>query len=267
MRDFNARQWLWALTLLLITVIAGTAQDSWKLIWADEFTGSAGTPPDPAKWTLERGGGGWGNREAQVYTADPANASLDGKGNLVIRAIRTSDVEYTSARLKTEGKFTVRYGKVEARIKVPQGQGLWSAFWMLGGNRKEVGWPKCGEIDVLENIGREPAAAHGTVHGPGYSGGSGIAASVTLPKGEILADGFHRFAVEWSPETIVFFLDGVEYSRVTPASLPRGAGWVFDQPFYLILNVAVGGNWPGPPDQTTVFPQEMLVDYVRVWQR
>jgi beta-glucanase (GH16 family) len=144
---------------------------------------------------------------------------------------------------------------------------MWPAFWMLGSNRKEVGWPRCGEIDILENIGREPSAVHATVHGPGYSGGEGVSAFAVLPGGASFFGGFHVFALEWLPESIAFFLDGTEYARVTPASLPKGAPWVFQQPFYLILNLAVGGDWPGSPDETTVFPQEMLVDYVRVWQR
>src|ERR1039458_5945721 len=136
MRNTDARKWMRGLAVLLMAGIVGRAQNTWKPIWADEFTGPAGTPPDAVKWTLEQGGGGWGNRELQVYTTDPANASLDGKGNLVIGAIKTTEGGYTSARLKTEGKFAVRYGKVEARIKVPRGQGLWPAFWMLGADRK-----------------------------------------------------------------------------------------------------------------------------------
>lgn len=240
------------------------AQDFGKLIWADEFEGRAGTPPDRAKWMAEKGGGGWGNGELQVYIGDGANAFLDGQGHLIIRAVRNSDGTYTSARLKTEGKFAVRYCRVEARIKMPSGQGLWPAFWMLGTNRSEVGWPTCGEINIVENIGREPALIHGTVHGPGYSGGESITALTELPGGQPFSNGFHVFAVEWSAERIVFLLDGAEYARVTPASLPPGASWVFQQPFYLILDLSVGGGWPGPPDESTKFPQDMVVEYVRV---
>jgi len=265
MRNWNSCAWL--LVLPLVVGVATPAQSEWRLIWADEFTGAAGAVPDTAKWTLEQGGGGWGNRELEIYTTDPANAALDGKGNLVIRAIKTAEGGYTSARLKTEGKFTVRYGKIEARIKIPKGQGLWPAFWMLGANKKDVGWPECGEIDVLENIGREPSVIHGTVHGPGYSGGRGITASVAVEGKKTFGDDFHVFAVEWSPGALAFFLDGTEYSSVTNASLPNGADWVFQQPFFLILNVAVGGEWPGPPNSSTIFPQEMTIDYVRVWQR
>lgn len=266
MRNSKCRvvaRWL----LLLVGVAVASAQTTWKLIWSDEFAGAAGTSPDPAKWALEQGGGGWGNRELQVYSTAPANASRDGNGNLVIRAIKTPSGGFTSARLKTEGKFAIHYGKVEARIKIPRGNGLWPAFWMLGANRKIVGWPACGEIDILENIGREPAVIHGTVHGPGYSGGRGITSSITLAGNQPFGADFHRFTVEWSPDAVVFFLDDEEYARVTPASLPKDAEWVFRQPFYLILNLAVGGEWPGPPDAANAFPREMLIDYVRVWQR
>lgn len=267
MRALNSCPWMRLLGVLLLAGVVAPAQSEWKLIFADDFAGPAGMSPDAAKWKLEQGGGGWGNRELQVYTADPANASLDGNGRLVIRAIKLPSGGYTSARLTTEGRFTANYGKIEARIKFPKGRGLWPAFWLLGANKNDVEWPGCGEIDVVENIGREPSMIHGTVHGPGYSGGRGITASVTLAGGRPFAEDFHVFAAEWSAGAIVFLLDGEEYSRVTPASLPKGADWVFQHPFVLILNLAVGGQWPGPPDSSTVFPQEMLVDYVRVWQR
>ena len=163
--------------------------------------------------------------------------------------------------------FAVQYGKIEAHIKIPRGQGMWPAFWMLGGNDSEVGWPKCGEIDAMENIGKEASVVHGTVHGPGYSGKGGISSQHQLPGAPALADDFHIYGVEWSPESINFFIDGISYGAVTPASLPKGAAWVYDHPFFLILNVAVGGGWPGNPDETTIFPQTMLVDWVRVSKR
>jgi beta-glucanase (GH16 family) len=235
------------------------------LVWSDEFDGPPGSQPDPAKWTYDLGGGGWGNQELEIYTNGPENVSLDGEGRLVIRAIRESDGRYTSARLKTQGLFGAQYGKIEARIRVPKGQGIWPAFWMLGVDIAQIGWPRCGEIDILENIGKEPAIVHATVHGPGYSGGNGIGSQLVLQGGARLADDFHIFAVEWSPSSLEFFLDGRSYHRVTPARLPAGAQWVFDHPFFLLLNVAVGGNWPGNPDATTEFPQTMLVDWVRVW--
>jgi len=195
-------------------------------------------------------------------------------GNLVIQARQETYTgpdgvtrNYTSARLKTEGLFAQAYGRFEARIKVPQGQGLWPAFWMLGANIEQVGWPACGEIDIMENIGREPATIYGSAHGPGYTGGTGVGTQFTLPSGQRFADDFHIFAVEWEPNILRFYVDTALYQTLTPASLPAGSTWVFDHPFFLLLNVAVGGGWPGNPDATTVFPQTMLVDYVRVYRR
>ncbi len=171
--------------------------------------------------------------------------------------------EYTSARLKTQGLGAWRYGRVEARIQIPRGQGLWPAFWMLGDNYGPIHWPDCGEIDIMENIGKEPAVAHATVHGPGY-GQPGVSAVYQLPTGA-LADDFHVYAVEWEPGLIRWFVDTTLYQTLAPQDLP--GPWVFDHPFFIILNVAVGGDWPGGPDSTTVFPQTMRVDYVRVYQQ
>jgi beta-glucanase (GH16 family) len=232
-------------------------------VWADEFDGPANSAPDPTKWTYDLGNNnGWGNQELETYTNVLQNAHLDGAGHLIIRAER-SGTTFTSARLKTQGLFAARYGTIESRIRLPFGQGIWPAFWMLGTNITTVGWPRCGEIDIMENIGREPSINHGTVHGPGYSGGNGISGLYTLP-GSRLADDFHVFAIQWAPGTIMFSVDGTSYKTVTAASLPAGAPWVFDNPFFLLLNVAVGGSWPGAPDTTTQFPQQMIVDYVRV---
>lgn len=255
----------------LICVQAATAQTR-ILVWSDEFDGPAGSTIDPTKWTSEVGGGGFGNRELQYYT-DGDNAALDGDGNLVITADEAQaryrcwygDCRYTSARIKTRFLFEQEQGRFEARIKIPYGQGLWPAFWMLGNNISTVGWPMCGEIDIMENIGREPDKVHGTVHGPGYSGGGGIGGPYTLDAGSF-SDDFHVFAAEWTTNRIDFFVDDTLYKTVTPDNLPPGRAWVFDHPFYMILNVAVGGNWPGDPDATTVFPQTMLVDYVRVYK-
>jgi uncharacterized protein (TIGR03437 family) len=235
----------------------------WKLIWSDEFNGAAGAPPDPSRWTYDLGAGGWGNSELETYTNSPDNASQDGAGNLVVRAVKSGS-GYTSARIKTQGRFSVTYGKVEARIKIPAGQGIWPAFWMLGADIDQVGWPACGEIDIMENIGKEPTTIHGTLHGPGYSGGSAIGGPFTGPR---FADDFHIYGIEWSPDSVVFFVDGKQYFSVTPAKLPAGKSWVFQHPFFLILNVAVGGTWPGNPDATSTFPQQMLLDWVRVSQR
>jgi len=258
------------LVLPLSMLLAAQAQSrppNWALIWTDEFDGPAGSAPDPAKWTHDLGAGGWGNQELETYTDSRDNSYLDGAGHLVIEARQSAPGQYTSARLKTQMKFGVTYGRIEARIKLPAGQGIWPAFWMLGANIADKGWPQCGEIDIMENIGREPAAIHGTVHGPGYSGANGISQSFSLSGSTRFADDYHIFAVQWSPAAIQFFVDGNAYFKVTPASIPQGANWVFNRPFFLLLNVAVGGSWPGSPDATTSFPQKMLVDYVRVYQQ
>ncbi|MEU0334979.1 family 16 glycosylhydrolase [Streptomyces sp. NPDC006193] len=240
--------------------------------WSDEFNGAAGSAPDAAKWTVETGGSGNGNNELQYYTNSRDNAALDGNGNLVITARKNTDsglqcwygsCQYTSARLNTARTFTQAYGHFESRIKVPRGQGMWPAFWMLGNDLGNVGWPNSGEIDIMENVGYEPGVVHGTIHGPGYSGGSGIGAAYTLPGGRAFADDFHVFAVDWSPEKITWSVDGQTYQTRTTADL-GGKKWVYDHPFFLILNLAVGGNWPGSPDANTQFPQTMVVDYVRV---
>jgi beta-glucanase (GH16 family) len=258
-------RFLQVLLALAITLAPLHAQTHWKLVWSDEFNGAAGAAPDSTKWTYDLGASGWGNHELESYTDSPENSFLDGKGHLVIRALRTADGKYTSARLKTQGKFSTQYGKIEARIKLPRGQGIWPAFWMLGADIDSVGWPACGEIDVMENIGREPQINHGSLHGPNYPS-AGITARYELSNRHPLYKAFHRFAVEWSPDRIEFFVDGVLYETATAASLPAGANWVFNRPFFFLLNVAVGGDWPGNPDGTTVFPQKMLVDYVRVWK-
>jgi beta-glucanase (GH16 family) len=168
--------------------------------------------------------------------------------------------------LITKGKFEQKYGRFEARIKIPRGQGVWSAFWMLGNDIDQVGWAKCGEIDIMENIGREPSTIHGTIHGPGYSGAKNIGAPFNLPDKKVFADDFHLYATEWNENSISFFVDGNLYKTITPKDLPEGTKWVFDHPFFMILNVAVGGPWGGKPDETTVFPQTMTVDYIRVYQ-
>ncbi|MFD3539882.1 ricin-type beta-trefoil lectin domain protein [Streptomyces sp. NPDC058662] len=239
--------------------------------FSDDFDGPAGSAVDGGKWQVETGDN-VNNHERQYYTAGARNAALDGQGHLVITARRENPgnyqcwygrCEYTSARLNTAGRFTTTYGRVEARMKVPRGQGMWPAFWMLGNDIGQVGWPASGEIDVMENVGFEPSTVHGTLHGPGYSGSGGIGAGYTLPGGQAFADAFHTFAVDWSPNAITWSVDGTVYQRRTPADL-GGRPWVFDKPFFLILNLAVGGYWPGDPDGSTVFPQQLVVDHVRV---
>lgn len=245
---------------------------SWELVWSDEFEGEAGTPINAEYWTCEVGGAGWGNREMQYYTQSTENAALDGSGALVITA-REENPEnyscwygactYTSARCITKGKVEFTYGRVEARIKIPRGQGIWPAFWMLGANFDQVGWPNSGEIDILENVGFEPKTVHGTVHGPGYSGGSGIGGAYHST--EDFADDYHIYAIDWDADAIRWYVDGVLYNIFTPAELGNRK-WVFDHDFFLLLNVAVGGQWPGYPDETTILPQSMFVDYVRVYK-
>jgi beta-glucanase (GH16 family) len=238
----------------------------WRLVWSDEFNGTGGI--DSSKWSAQTGGGGWGNNELEFYTDRVENA-YQADGNLNIKAIKETykGRDYTSARLVTQNKFTTTYGRVEARIKIPYGQGIWPAFWMLGANIGSVGWPSCGEIDIMENVGNKPSIVHGTIHGPGYAGGAGIGATNALPNNKRYADSFHVFAVEWEQNVIRIYRDDVLYVTRTPADLPPGTKWVFDHDFYILLNLAVGGGWPGNPDGSTVFPQTMQVDYVRVYQR
>ena len=233
------------------------------LTWSDEFNGAAGSAPNGANWNFETGAGGWGNNELQTYTNSRNNSALDGNGNLVITA-RQEGSGYTSARLTTKGKVQPQYGRLEARIKIPRGQGIWPAFWMLGGQFPGTPWPNSGEIDIMENIGREPNRVHGTLHGPGYSGGNPITGSYAHPQNWSFADDFHTFAIDWSPNSITWLVDGNAYQTFTPANTGSNP-WVFNQPFFFILNVAVGGNWPGYPDGSTQFPQQMVVDYVRVY--
>jgi len=264
-------------TLLFTTVIGicqqPAEQGPYTLVWADEFNGPNGSPPDPAKWTYDIGGNGWGNNELETYTRRIQNAFIQD-GNLVIRAQKEQFTgpdgiarPYTSARLKTQGLFAQKYGRIEARIKIPYGQGMWPAFWMMGDNIDSVEWPRCGEIDIMENIGVEPSIVHGTVHGPGYVGEKALTSLYALPEGQHFADDFHAFKLEWEPDSIRFYVDDYLYKTITPADLPPGTRWVYDRPFFIILNLAVGGDWAGNPDSSTVFPQAMLVDYVRVYKR
>jgi beta-glucanase (GH16 family) len=248
-----------------------------KLVWGDEFDEPAGTPPNPEHWGYNRGDGtgesvaGWGNNELESYTDDPKNAATDGKGNLVITARAApatldcyyGPCKYTSARLLTQGKYELTYGRVEARIKVPAGTGLWPAFWMLGTNITSVSWPASGEIDVMENVGRQPNKLYGTLHGPGYSGSNGFGNTLDLP--DPLAGDFHVFAVDWQQDRIVWTVDGQEYHRASPADVAPNE-WAYNHAFFLLLNLAVGGNFGGPVAPDTKFPASMVVDYVRIYE-
>ncbi|RPF21820.1 glycoside hydrolase family 16 protein [Myceligenerans xiligouense] len=244
--------------------VAGQAEAAAEqLVWSDEFDGAAGSAPNPANWNHETGDHGWGNNELQNYTDSRDNSALDGNGNLVITARQEAGGGYTSARMTTKDKVEPRYGRVEARIQIPRGQGIWPAFWMLGAQFPDTPWPDSGEIDIMENVGYEPHLVHGTLHGPGYSGGGGVGGAYQHPQGWSFADDFHTFAIDWSPDRITWSVDGNDYMTRTPADVP--GNWVYNQPFFMILNVAVGGDWPGYPDGTTQFPQQMRVDYVRVY--
>jgi beta-glucanase (GH16 family) len=231
-----------------------------RLIWSDEFDGPAGTSPDQSKWTHEIGGHGWGNAELQTYTADPASACHDGQGNLVIKAHRLGD-GFTSARLISKGLFDVTYVRLECRALLPGGAGLWSAFWALGADIDVQPWPLCGEIDIIENLGSEPRRVFGTVHCPGHAGRDGISGDA-LASGSLHQD-FHVYAVEWSADQIAWSLHGAVYHVVTKSQI--GPAWVFDHPFYLLINLAVGGWLGGPVGAETRFPAELLVDHVRVY--
>jgi beta-glucanase (GH16 family) len=267
------------LTALTLFPFIGEAQkqkvaEGYELVWSDEFNGKDGSLPDPAKWTYDVGGSGWGNHELEYYSKRAENSHIEG-GKLIITArqenFTASDggkFNYTSARMKTEGLFSQAYGRFEARIKLPAGQGIWPAFWMLGENISSAGWPKCGEIDIMENVGKEPGINHGSLHGPSSTNAtSDLTATITLPAGQKLADDFHVYAAEWDPGAVRFYMDSTLYATFTTDQLPAGGTWVFDHRFFLILNVAVGGDWPGSPDVTTKFPQSMIVDYVRVYKR
>jgi beta-glucanase (GH16 family) len=249
-------------------------RSSWTVVWRDEFSRPDGSSPDPKKWAYAIGGNGWGNQELEYYTSRLENARIE-KGNLVITAKEENYTGadgvtrgYTSARLKTQGLFSQTYGRFEARIKIPEGQGMWPALWMLGEDIPSVGWPKCGEIDIMENIGKEPATIHGSLHGPSTTGRtSDLTAIFELPAGQSFADDFHLYAVEWEPDTVRFYVDSNLYATFTSSQWPAGGIWVFNHPFFIILNLAVGGDWPGSPAASTKFPQSMLVDYVRVYTK
>jgi beta-glucanase (GH16 family) len=255
-----------------LAVRAFAAPTLGPLAWSDEFSGPAGSPVG-SSWRAETGGSGWGNEELQTYTAGTANAALDGAGNLAVtaRQERTGAqcwygaCDYTSARLITSGQVSQTYGHFEARIKIPKGQGMWPAFWLLGDDVFTSGWPASGEIDVMESVGQEPGTVHGSLHSPGHSGADSLHGSQQLPDGQALADDFHVYAVDWQPNSVSWSIDGETYSTKTRADVGDGP-WPFDHPFFVIVNLAVGGVWPGAPDASTVFPQSMLVDYVRLYE-
>jgi beta-glucanase (GH16 family) len=245
----------------------------WQRVWSDEFSGPAGAAPDPSKWKHEVGGHGWGNQMLQTYTARRDNSRLDGDGHLEIVARRERHTgpdlitrEYTSARLTTEDLFSVRYGRVAARVKVPRGRGLWSIFWMLGADFDEVSWPRCGEVDILELRGQQPRWHVWAVHGPDRDGKHVTVRSFHRVK-RSLANRFHVFAITWRRNYIRFELDGRPYGLVQRKRYPGKGRWVYNRPMFLLLDLGVGGTFPGSPDETTPFPATMETDWVRVWKR
>lgn len=247
-----------------------------RLAWSEEFGGPPGALPDPQTWTAELGAGGWGCGQLQWYTASASNAAIDADGRLAIVARRELGLgpglgnvgapptdRVTSARLITKDRVTLRLGRVEARIKVPAGLGLWVAFWMLGSDIDDVGWPACGEIDIMECVGSQPATVHGTLHGPGFAGlkdGIGYAHDA----GVDLSEDFHVYGVDWAADRITWLLDGTAYHSLTPRATP-GERWPFTHDFYLLMNLAVGGDWPGNSTEEPRLPATMLVDWIRAY--
>lgn len=257
-----AKSCLVTLMFIILIIQNDNKAQSYELIWSDEFNG---TTLDASNWTRETGGSGWGNNELQYYTDRVVNAFVDS-GYLTIRAYQETfgGRNYTSARLKTQGKRFFKYGRIEARIKLPYGQGIWPAFWMLGESISTVGWPACGEIDIMEMIGGGPGrdnTVHGTAHWDN-NGHQSYGQSYTLPSGNF-SDAFHVFAIEWDATQIKWYMDGINHvtMNITPAYLTE-----LRENSFIILNLAVGGNWPGNPNASTVFPQSMVVDYVRVYK-
>lgn len=259
---------------LFLGIITSCDQDEtqrvttkFNLVFADEF--DVDGAPDPDVWAFDIGTGqnGWGNNELQFYTDRPENIVVQN-GYLIITARKEQfqGSGYTSARIKTQNLFSQKYGRFEARIKLPFGRGMWPAFWMLGSNFEQVGWPQCGEIDIMEYLGNKPTEVFGTLHGPGFSGGESIGKKYILPKGRFDTE-FHVFGIEWTEKHVNWYVDDVLYSQITRKDIEdEGGEWVFDNDFFMLLNLAVGGNLPGSPNADTMFPQRMIVDYVRVYQ-
>ncbi len=273
MKIINHKSWKLVLAIIGLSITMSSCNEDenqvvatkFNLVLEDNF--DVDGAPNPDIWSFDIGGNGWGNNELQYYTDRSDNVVVQN-GYLIITAKQESyqGANYTSARLKTQNLFSQKYGRFEARIKLPQGKGLWPAFWMLGSNFEQDGWPQCGEIDIMEYLGNKPIEVFGTLHGPGFAGAESISKKYTLQNGRFDTD-FHVFGVEWTENYINWYVDDVLYSQITREKVAEEGGeWVFDNEFFMILNIAVGGNLPGNPDGNTMFPQRMIVDYVRVYQ-
>ena len=255
------------------------AAPEWDLVWSDEFEGPAGAPPDTSRWRADLGDGcamgicGWGNDEKQTYTDAPENVALDGSGRLAIvarvapagLACHYGPCRYTSAKITTRGRMAAEPGRVAARIRLPTGQGLWPAFWMLGAEYPATPWPQCGELDIMEHKGSQPRITSSAVHGPGYAGATPFAHAHALPMGAN-PDDFHEYAVEWDSTRVRFWVDAVMHFTVSAEELARYGPSVLARPYFVILNLAVGGRFDGDPATDAILPATMLVDYVRVYR-
>lgn len=258
----------------LMLSLAACSQDEtqvvatkFNLVLSEEFNVDGAPNPDLWSFDIGRGVDGWGNNELQFYTDRPENAVVQN-GYLIITARQEAfqGANYTSARLKTENLFDQKYGRFEMRAKLPLGKGLWPAFWMLGSNFSQVGWPQCGEIDIMEYLGSKPTEVFGTLHGPGFAGAESIGKAYISPNGRFDTD-FHVYGIEWTENYVNWYVDNVLFSQITRQDIEEEGGqWVFDNSFFMILNLAVGGNLPGSPDASTSFPQRFIIDYIRVYQ-
>ncbi len=273
------------LGILLLSSASAAPAQTWHLVWSDEFNGPANSLPSESDWSFVRGWGPKGNHEIQFYCRPTDNDGpcdrqhpnlyLDGQGHLVVQAIHTGQL-WSSARLNTQNKHTVLYGRIEARLRMEPGAGFWPAFWLLGDDIDKVGWPACGEQDTIEWVQKYgPSTTSSTIHGPGYSGAGGIGHTFTFPAANGVAgridDGqFHTYGMTWSPNRMEFYRDDPSkpFFVVTPANLPPGTRWVYDHPFYVILNFAIGeAGFSGSTDSTTPATGRMWVDYVRFYQQ
>lgn len=259
---------------VVVVVSESSSRSSRRVVWSDDFMGEAGSQPGH-DWSYMNGGAGWGNGQLECDTSSRANSRLDGKGHLLIVARSdpghvcngiggSTTNSYTSARLTTQHRITAKFGTLAVRAKLPTGSGVWPAFWALGANHDTVGWPACGEIDVVESVGNS-TTVHGTLHGPSSADpkvGYNVTGSYNPPVG--FQNHYHDFTAAWSPSRVVFAVDGHVYRVITKDEILGSGGWVFDHPFYLLLDVAVGGNFPGSPDETARWPKTMKVAWVRV---